>query len=104
MSTQTPRITGPTLKVLGQLMTAPLSGLSGAEISKATSISSGTLYPILIRLEKAGWLSSEWEEVNPCEVGRPRKRFYQLTSVGAQESRAVFDDLFPTGGQLVWQS
>jgi len=85
-------------------MGAPIAGLAGSDISKASGISSGTLYPILIRLEKAGWLSSEWEEVNPCEVGRPRKRLYQLTSLGAQESRAAFDDLLPTRGRLVWQS
>ena len=104
MGAQPPRITGPTLKVLGQLMNSPLTELSGADISKATGISSGTLYPVLIRLEKAAWLSSQWEEVNPSEVGRPRKRLYQLTSLGAQESRAVFDDLVPTGGRFVWQS
>ncbi len=105
MVDKSPRITGPTLKVLGQLMSAPLTGLSGADVSKATGISSGTLYPILFRLEKAGWLSSEWEEVDPSAVGRPRKRLYQLTSLGAQESKSAFDDLISIGGRrLVWQS
>jgi DNA-binding MarR family transcriptional regulator len=104
MGINKPRITGPTLKVLGQLMGAPIAGLAGADISKETRISSGTLYPVLFRLEKAGWLTSEWEEVNPSAVGRPRKRLYQLTSLGAQESKAAFADLIPTRGRLVWQS
>jgi len=97
-------MTGPTLKVIGQLMTAPVAGIAGADISKSAGIPSGTLYPILFRLEKAGWLRSEWEEVNPSEIGRPRKRMYKLTSVGMSESRIAFDGLVPSNGRLIWQS
>lgn len=97
------RITGPTLKVIGQILTASDSGISGAEISKATGVPSGTLYPILFRLEKAGWASSEWEECDPSELGRPRKRLYQLTAAGARESKLVFRGLVPNG-RLVWES
>ena len=39
---------------------------------------SGTLYPLLARLEAAGWFTSEWEDVDPSEVGRPRRRLYKL--------------------------
>jgi hypothetical protein len=34
---------------------------------KATKVGSGTLYPMLARLEAAGWLTSEWEVVDPSE-------------------------------------
>ncbi|MGD0628425.1 MAG: helix-turn-helix transcriptional regulator [Terracidiphilus sp.] len=104
MGSNSPRMTGPTLKVIGQVMTAPLAGIAGADISKAAGIPSGTLYPILFRLEKAGWLTSEWEEVNPSEIGRPRKRLYRLTSLGMSESKIAFVDLVPSNGRLIWQS
>jgi len=103
MSSETPRMTGPTLKVLGQLIANPLSGISGADISKATGIASGTLYPILFRLEKAGWLSSQWEDGHPSELGRPRKRLYQPTSLGMMQYKAAFQDIAPVGGRLIWQ-
>src|SRR5439155_12302784 len=56
------RMSGPTLKVLKMLVEHPQEGRSGAEISKLCSIGSGTLYPLLQRLENAGWLASEWED------------------------------------------
>jgi DNA-binding PadR family transcriptional regulator len=98
------RITGPTLKVLGQVLTAPASGVSGAEISKATGVASGTLYPILFRLEKARWLSSEWEDVDPSEAGRPRRRLYRMTTLGCTESKSAIAGLVPSNGRLVWES
>ena len=30
----------------------------------------GSLYPALHRLEKRGWLKSEWEDIDPAEEGR----------------------------------
>ena len=47
-------------------------------------VSSGTLYPILLRFEKAGLLESRWEEETPESLGRPRRRFYRMTQAGAQ--------------------
>jgi PadR family transcriptional regulator PadR len=104
MGNDAPRITGPTLKVISQLMAAPLKGMSGSEISKETGLSSGTLYPLLFRLEKAGWLSSEWETLNPSEAGRPRKRFYTLTGHGVREATEAFKDVAHVNGRLVWES
>jgi DNA-binding PadR family transcriptional regulator len=104
MGNDTPRITAPALKVLGQLMNAPLTGLAGADISKTAHIPSGTLYPILFRLEKAKWLCSEWEEADPAELGRPRKRLYRLTPFGSAASKAAIQDVIPENGRLVWQS
>ena len=84
------RLTGPTLKVLKLLLEKPQDGCSGADISRALGISSGTLYPLLARLEVAGWLKSEWEDVDPATAGRPRRRFYTLTGEGqTHASRAL---------------
>jgi hypothetical protein len=70
------------MKVLQVLMQKPRGTVSGADIARDTKLLSGTVYPILLRLERAGWLSSEWETLDPIEAGRPRKRFYTLTGVG----------------------
>lgn len=55
---------------------------TGAEVTVRTGLASGTVYPILARLEKAGWMTSSWEDVDPRDVGRPRMRFYRLTRSG----------------------
>lgn len=80
------RITVPTLKVLRLLLDNVRTSYSGAEITKRTKVGPGTLYPLLARLETHGWLSSAWEDVDPSEVGRPRKRLYRLTGVGQRSA------------------
>ena len=102
MTASEPRITGPTLKVLGALLSSGRVELSGADISRATKLASGTLYPILFRLERAGWLESRWEEDDPKTLGRPRRRFYQVTALGARNARAAVKDLEPAFGRLAW--
>jgi DNA-binding PadR family transcriptional regulator len=43
----------------------------------------GTLYKALGRLEKAGLLSSRWEDPNiAADEGRPRRRLYRITADG----------------------
>jgi transcriptional regulator len=44
----------------------------------------GTLYPALLRLEQAGWISSEWG----LSENNRRARFYQLTPAGRRHLRA----------------
>ncbi len=96
------RLSGPTLKVLKLMLEKPREGRSGAEISRALGIGSGTLYPLLARLENADWLRSEWEQVNPSEVGRPRKRFYKLTGQGQTRARKALAEFQTGSGVLVW--
>jgi PadR family transcriptional regulator, regulatory protein PadR len=60
--------------------------ISGAQVSKAIGIGSGTLYPLLMRFETNGWMESRWEEVDPSLVGRPRRRLYSLTPQGRQQA------------------
>ena len=43
----------------------------------------GTLYKALGRLEDQGLLESRWEDVDPSEVGRPRRRLYRVTGAAA---------------------
>jgi PadR family transcriptional regulator PadR len=98
------RLTQPTLKVLRFLLEKPREGRSGAEMAKATKVGSGTLYPMLARLEAAGWLTSEWEAIDPREAGRPRRRFYKLTAIGQNKAHAALADLQMAMGELAWTS
>lgn len=79
------RLTFQTLRIFGELLPGRL--LSGADISKATGIRSGSVYPTLTRLTSVGWLVGTWERVNPRAVGRPRRRLYRLTAVGKKNVR-----------------
>jgi DNA-binding MarR family transcriptional regulator len=97
------RLTAPTLKVIGALMSRPREESSGADIGAATKLSSGTLYPILVRLEAAGWLESRWESEEPSLLGRPRRRYYRVTAEGARNARKAVRDLQPTFGRLAWR-
>lgn len=102
MDHKEPRLTHQTLKVLREFMEQPTAGLAGSDIWKQTKIFSGTLYPILIRLENAGWLRSWWEEIDPREEGRPRKRLYQITGLGQQKANEAFADLQIIGMRGSW--
>lgn len=83
------RITEQTEQILQALMTDPTAEWSGAEIAPMTGIKSGTLYPALLRMERFGWLTWRWEEIEPSEEKRPRKRLYVLTGKGEEVSREV---------------
>ncbi|MGH7071857.1 MAG: PadR family transcriptional regulator [Acetobacteraceae bacterium] len=102
MSRDGPRISAQTLLVLGALLACSGGELSGADIGRETHLASGTLYPILLRLEDAGWLKSRWESDHPTALGRPRRRLYQVTGLGAEKAISVFRELEPTFRRLAW--
>jgi DNA-binding PadR family transcriptional regulator len=74
--------------------------LVGADLIKSARISSGTLYPMLLRFEKAGLLVSRWEDEQPQDLGRPRRRFYQITPAGARLAHDALRDLSSPLGHL----
>lgn len=97
-----PRLTHQSLKVLRTFLERPADKLSGADIRRATKLWSGTLYPILIRFEDAGLLTSEWEEIDPSEAERPRRRLYKITGHGIRVANEAFFDLaIPTGNRAL---
>jgi DNA-binding PadR family transcriptional regulator len=67
--------------------------MAGAELMRLARVSSGTLYPILLRFERAGLLESRWEEEAPESLGRPRRRFYRMTQAGAQVAQDALAEL-----------
>jgi PadR family transcriptional regulator, regulatory protein PadR len=81
------RITRPTLSLLEAFVADPLRSWYGLELMDCTGLQSGTVYPILHRLTKDGWLSVAQEEVDPATEGRPRRRLYKLTGTGETNAR-----------------
>lgn len=90
------------LRVLRFMIDQPRNARSGAEISRATKVGSGTLYPLLARLEAAGWFTSQWEDVDPHEAGRPRRRLYKLTGVGQRRAGEALSGLQLGKGMPTW--
>jgi DNA-binding PadR family transcriptional regulator len=82
------RLTQATLAVVGVLMAAgPDDRVWGLRLCEEANLGSGTVYPLLERLEKAGIVTSFWEDPPPAD--RPPRRFYELTSAGRQEIAAA---------------
>jgi DNA-binding MarR family transcriptional regulator len=82
------RLTQATLAVVGVLMDAgPDDHVWGLRLCEEADLGSGTVYPLLERLEKAGIVTSFWED--PPPANRPPRRFYELTSAGRQEVAAA---------------
>lgn len=87
------QITTTVARVLRALLDAPDEPHYGMALMKVTGMASGSLYPILTRLEDAGWLASHREEIDPSAAGRPARRYYRLTGVGAREGRLALAEL-----------
>lgn len=83
----TPRMTIPTQLVLQALVEADEA--YGAELGARTRLPSGTVHPILARLEGIDWVVSRWEDIDPATEGRPARRYYRLTEEGRARARAA---------------
>jgi PadR family transcriptional regulator PadR len=81
------RITTAVGAVLAALLADPDGDRYGLELMQAAGLPSGTLYPVLSRLEKAGWVVAEWERIDPAVEGRPARRYYRLTPDGVAAAR-----------------
>jgi PadR family transcriptional regulator len=83
-----PRMTLPTQLVLRELLADPTQEMYGLQICTAAGLPSGTIHPILARLEGLGWVESHWEDSTAAhDEGRPRRRYYRLTDGGAERAR-----------------
>ena len=52
----------------------------GYDLMKETGLSSGTLYPLLMRMTDQGLVEAEWRA--PAQPGRPARHAYRLTAKG----------------------
>jgi PadR family transcriptional regulator, regulatory protein PadR len=81
------KLTGPLERVL-RVMIADLSAPHyGYDLMKAAKLPSGTLYPMLARLQQDGLVESEWEAQRDDPRGRPPRKYYRLTAEGLRVAR-----------------
>jgi PadR family transcriptional regulator, regulatory protein PadR len=81
------RMTLQTQLILAAFLRDPGEARYGLEIAGEAGLPSGTIYPTLARLERAGWVESHWESIDADAIGRPRRRYYELTAEGACRGR-----------------
>lgn len=89
----TPRITLPVLAVLAVFLDDPTVERFGFQITQASGLAAGTVYPILQRLLAAGWLDERYE--SPGEHGGhqgPLRRYYRFTEKGATRAYNVIQE------------
>ena len=99
---RTPRMTIPTQLVLRALLADPAQEQYGVELGAAAGLPSGTIHPILARLEGVGWLTSRWEDIDPRAEGRPARRYYQLTPDGVELAQAALARAYPATARPAW--
>jgi PadR family transcriptional regulator, regulatory protein PadR len=99
---RTPRMTIPTQLVLRTLLVDPSRELYGVEIGAAAGLPSGTVHPILARLETVGWLISRWEDIDPRAEGRPAHRYYRLTPDGIELARTALARAYAASARPAW--
>ena len=80
------------LRLISALLTDPAAEWYGLQLSADAELKSGTVYLLLARLEQAGWLTSRWENIDPAQEGRPRRRLYRLTEDGELAAARAIDD------------
>lgn len=76
----------PARTILAIMADAGSRWLHGYDLCRQAGVKSGTLYPLLIRLEEQGYLEAEWQA--PAEPGRPPRHGYRLTATGRALARA----------------
>ncbi len=100
-----PKVTHQGLRVLKVFLDAfqenVRATLAGADIMRRARLTSGTIYPLLVRFEDATLLTSEWEQQRPEDLGRPRRRLYSLTPKGAQFAHNALSELLPSNVRWV---
>lgn len=83
-----PKMTLQTKMVLRLALQDPGREWYGLQMIEASGLPAGTIYPIIARLERYGWLESRWEDPAEHETqGRPRRRYYRFTSDGEERAR-----------------
>jgi DNA-binding PadR family transcriptional regulator len=88
MTRAAPKMTQTTQAVLRALLAEPSKAKYGLQICREAGLPSGTIHPILARLElEYQWLESFLEEIDPAVAKRPQRRYYRFTKKGAEEAR-----------------
>jgi PadR family transcriptional regulator PadR len=93
MPDQHATLSAATISVLAVMLSDPTQPWYGFQLCEAAELKSGTIYPMLARLERMRWLASDWEQGDPSNLKRPRRRLYRLTGEGEAAGRAALAHL-----------
>lgn len=80
-------ITPKMARVLKVFLEDPSQPRYGFELMRHTGLASGSLYPMLARLEEAGWLTGGKEDIDPHAEGRPARYTYTITGGAVTAAR-----------------
>jgi PadR family transcriptional regulator, regulatory protein PadR len=86
-------ITPKMARVLKVFLEDPSVPRYGFELMKRTGMASGSLYPMLARLEEAGWLTRGKENIDPHAAGRPARLHYIITGAAVSAARIQLAEL-----------
>ena len=89
----------PTLAVLHALLHTYPDWTYGYDLTKTTSLKSGTLYPLLKRLHDRDLLEARWEA--SLIPGRPPRHAYRLTEHGRSFAQQRLTHPQPTTADLL---
>jgi PadR family transcriptional regulator PadR len=81
------------VKLLQVFLQDPDASRFGTELTREASVSPGSLYPALRRLEKANVIVGTLEDIDPSVEGRPARRYYRLTVEGARDAHLALTEL-----------
>ena len=79
------KLTASLERVLRAFLDEPAAPRYGYDLMKAASLPSGTLYPLLARLEHQKLAASAWE--TPQQEGQRPRKYYRLTGEGIRVAR-----------------
>lgn len=82
-------------RVLQVLLQAGAEWSHGYDLCRTAQVKSGTLYPLLIRLEAQGYLEAEWQGLG--DPGRLPRHAYRLTAKGRELAAALAQDRVELG-------
>jgi len=73
----------------------------GFDIMDSAGLPSGTVYPILGRLEEGGYVRSRWEPAAVAQKARrPARRYYEITAAGRRALAESLEHYQTLGGRM----
>jgi DNA-binding PadR family transcriptional regulator len=81
------------VRMLQKFLEDPGRTWYATELMEAAHVSSGSFYPGATRLERAGWITVEAEDIDPRKERRPARVFYKMTAEGAREAHYALVEL-----------
>lgn len=93
---------GPTVAVLRALAEGATYGF---DVMDATGLPSGTVYPILSRIESKGLVETRWEAPKEHRrAGRPARKYYRLTVEGREALTSALERFRALGRPLAGEA